>query len=111
VAITPTPTATPTPTPTPGGTTGVTDTVFLPFKNVFNPMNEKLTVAFAAPGTDVSITVYDRAGNKLKELLRNGGQAVWDGRNTNGEIVASGSYLIVLKQGQKVQKKKVVVIK
>jgi hypothetical protein len=38
-------------------------------------------------------------------------RSVWDGRNEQGQIVASGTYLLVLKQGSKIIKRKVVVIK
>jgi hypothetical protein len=108
-----------------------TDTAFLPFKNILNLSKDStMTVSFTVAGepmtssgtrssslygssgsSDVSITVYDRQGQVVRKLERNGGTAAWDGRNSGGETVASGTYLLVLKQGNKVQKKKVVVIK
>ena len=84
---------------------------FLPFTNVFNPTKEILTINLAAPGENASLIVYDKKGGEVRRLIISNEKADWDGRNSSGQIVASGTYLVVLKSGNKIQKKKVVVVK
>jgi hypothetical protein len=107
-----------------------TDTQFLAFKNAFNPGHETLTIKYTVPGqltgssakssavygstggsSGASLIVYDRQGAKVRELTMSNGQSRWDGKNSQGTEVVSGTYLLVLKQGSKVVKKKVVVVK
>lgn len=90
---------------------------FSSFKNVFNPMKDvPLTIQYSASGDDITLTVYDRKGNEVKALDRGSNigddyTTTWDGRNRSGSVVASGPYILVLKQGGDVQKKKVMVVK
>ena len=86
------------------------------FKNIFNPTKEQLTITYTAAGDSITLVVYDRVGNEIKTLERGtptaeGYQTTWDGRNNPGSIVASGVYMVVIKQGSKVIKTKVVVVK
>jgi hypothetical protein len=94
---------------------------FLPFKNIFNPAKgETLRIRFSleseAP-SDFSIDIRDRLGNNLADLTGqvnntgNGYELVWDGLNSSQSLVASGTYVVVLKQSGKVITTKVIVIK
>lgn len=104
------PTPTPTPAPTPG--TPATETKFLPFKNIFSPANESLTIKYTPNLSAAKLTVYDRHGNEIKNLPVNAnGQSIWDGRSSGGSVIASGSYLAVLERGGKVAKTKIVAVK
>ena len=43
---------------------------------------------------DATVKIADVAGRVVYELVANGGTAVWDGRNFNGEKPQTGVYLI-----------------
>ena len=100
-----------------GQPNNATETKFGLFKNIFNPIKESiLTIKYISPGEDARLTVYDRQGDEIKTLERgsksNGEYSTtWDGRNNSGSVVAAGTYVLVLKQGGVVLKKKVVVVK
>ncbi|TPW20820.1 MAG: hypothetical protein FD126_1308 [Elusimicrobia bacterium] len=100
----------------------------LPVASVFafpNPAAAQTTFRFvsALPGLEAQVTVFDIAGNLVKELPgsafvpKPGGlyHAVWDLTNDDGEAVASGVYLFMVKvkgtngQAAKVVKKLAVV--
>ncbi len=103
----------------------VTDIDFMPFKNSFNPSREPLVIRYSIKdnasvqssvvrgvgGGAATLVVYDRKGQVVKSLEGSGGQAEWDGRNNENAVVASGTYLAVLKSGNKIVKRKVVVFK
>jgi hypothetical protein len=87
---------------------------FLPFKNLFNPTQETLTIRFAPAGAE--LVIYDRKGREVRQIqdaTQDGSAlvAVWDGRNAEGKVVASGVYLAILRQGSAVAKRKIVVVK
>lgn len=119
---TPTPTVTQTATPTPTITPTSTITplpvlVVRPNHNRFNPMlGETVSVLNLRPDHgQVTIRVLDLSGAVIRVLLD--GEAVpaqapvWDGRNAQGETVASGVYVIVA-AGNKLHKRfRVAVIK
>ena len=72
------------------------------FRAVPNPLRESTRLAYAvtgATGTHVSVTVYNVAGQRIRELLdaeQDPGvyQIAWDGRSDAGERVASGVYFM-----------------
>jgi hypothetical protein len=64
----------------------------------------------------VSLTIYDVAGRRVRELVNEhrkpcAYRAVWDGRNGNGSQVASGVYFYKLVAGSFVDTKKMVMLK
>ena len=83
-----------------GGTTAVGDATarFTLGQNHPNPFNPSTTIAFAVPRAGhVSLRVYDLAGRLVGtlvdgELPAGAHAAAWDGRNTAGRRVASGTY-------------------
>ncbi len=71
------------------------------FKNVYtfpNPVkpgyNGPITIKGLVENTIVKIT--DIAGNLVTEMNSLGGQAIWDGKNLNGNRVKTGIYLVFL---------------
>jgi hypothetical protein len=84
---------------------------FLPFVNVFNPPKESLQIKYQGAVDGSVMSVFDRKGNKIKVLAMDSGLAIWDGRNSQGAVVASGMYVLVLESNGSRQIKKVVVIK
>jgi hypothetical protein len=44
--------------------------------------------------SDIRIT--DMRGNLVASLVSNGGRAIWDGKNLNGERVATGVYFALV---------------
>ncbi|MFQ5602808.1 MAG: FlgD immunoglobulin-like domain containing protein [bacterium] len=73
------------------------------FPNPFNPLNDKITIRFAE-STETEIKIYDFFGNLVRTVSEkaNTHDFVWDGRNGNGDWVASGGYICV---GTKTQKR------
>ena len=51
-------------------------------------------ITFTNLTADAPVRVTDAAGNLIYETTSQGGTAVWDGRNRNGEKVSSGIYLV-----------------
>ncbi|MFC2129332.1 two-component regulator propeller domain-containing protein [Bacteroidota bacterium] len=63
-----------------------------------NPVREDYNGPIAISGLmeETTVKITDVAGNLVNEMLSFGGQAIWDGKNFNGERVATGVYLIFL---------------
>ncbi len=100
----------PTKTPTPAA-------IFYLNQNHFNPAMESLQVHLELlPLEKAAITIYSLKGRKItsyEESTVAGRQLdlAWDGRNQNGETVASGLYYVVLESSKRKVIKKVLVIK
>jgi hypothetical protein len=65
-----------------------------------NPFNPKTTLSYSLPADcSVELSIHDVAGRKLRSLLdgqmrEQGDHRVsWDGRNFQGELMASGAYI------------------
>ncbi len=82
-----------------------------------NPFNPTTNIDFALPAaSDVSLVVYNMLGQEVKTLVnghRDAGvhSVTWDGTNDAGEQAASGIYLYRLVSGDKVDTKKMVLMK
>lgn len=61
-----------------------------------NPVRENYTGLVAIKGleADSFVKITDSYGNFVYETTSEGGQAVWDGHNFNGERVATGIYMV-----------------
>jgi flagellar hook assembly protein FlgD len=74
-----------------------------------NPFNPLTTLRFDVPvAGGVHFAVYDVAGRLVRvlvaeELPAGSHQAVWDGRDSAGRAMASGSYFARLEAGGKVE--------
>lgn len=87
-----------------------------PFINKFNPAKgESANITFVVNGTGhVKVTVYDRKGREIRTVKDEdsaSGIAPWDGKNSDGSIVASGLYNVVIDAAGTKSTTKVVVVK
>lgn len=83
-----------------------------------NPFNPVTTIEYVLPlRKKISLTVYNSLGQKVKELvsseMKNAGshRINWNGKNDNGKLVSSGTYIYVLKYGNYKKSKKVTFLK
>lgn len=88
------------------------------FPNPFLPQNSSTTISFTLDKQGlVSMDIYNVKGQKVKELLsddnlaRGNHSLVWDGRDNNNKILASGTYFYRLAVNGIEKCKKVLVIK
>ena len=86
-------------------------------QNYPNPFNPTTSISYSIPTNDVvSLKIYNIMGQEVRTLV-NASQAAgthtiqWDGLNSNGQRVASGVYLYVMKAGKFVQSKKMTLMK
>ena len=75
-------------------------------QNYPNPFNPSTSIRFSLPlEKQISITIYDVLGNKVKTLIDNEVRAkgsyelTWDGTSSSGAKVASGTYVAEMKFG------------
>ena len=82
-----------------------------------NPFNPETLIRYQVPKTGwVELTIYDLLGRRVRTLVNEkqaaGRYAVsWDGRNTKGKAVAAGIYLYRLKTKEKVQVRRMVLLR
>jgi hypothetical protein len=90
---------------------------FTLYQNYPNPFNPITVIQYALPrDCEVEITLYNVSGQKIKTLVKRKEKAGyrevrWDGKNDEGEQVASGIYLYTIKAGEFTQSKKMLIIK
>jgi hypothetical protein len=91
----------------------------LRYKNIFNPEKETFTYLFNLTGSNqhVEVKIYTLEGFLVATILDatlNAGdqRATWDGRNSDGTIVAANAYLVyVLVNGKKLRTDKLIAYK
>ena len=87
------------------------------YQNYPNPFNPSTHVRFSVPDDEyVTIKIYDIIGNEVTTLYsapaRPGTYDLnWNGRNADGEMVSSGTYLYRIIAGEFVQSKKMILLK
>ena len=61
-----------------------------------NPVSKEYNGPIAISGLvkDANIKITDISGQLVFQTIANGGQAIWDGKNKNGERVSTGVYLV-----------------
>jgi len=90
--------------------------------NYPNPFNPETWIPFElASDAEVTVTIYDAVGNRIRKLelgslqagryLRVGRAAYWNGRTSTGESVASGTYFYQLKADNQTESKKMIIVK
>lgn len=92
-------------------------TDYLLVQNYPNPFNLGTRIEFYSPvNSQADVRIYNSLGQSVRTLFA--GQAVsgknsllWDGRNDNGQVVASGPYFYVLKIHDNVLAKKMILLK
>jgi WD40 repeat protein len=68
-------------------------------QNIPNPFNPQTTIRYALPNqAEIRLGIYDLTGRRVRTLVRGVHQpgrysVVWDGRDQDGQEVASGIYL------------------
>ena len=91
----------------------------------FNPVEELLVypnpvrqdyfgpIAISGMASNSSVKITDSKGNAVNQLISEGGQAIWDGNDFNGERVNTGVYFIFAtdQDGQEKASGKVLIIK
>ena len=87
-------------------------------QNYPNPFNPETTIPYAlSSDAIVSLTIYNIAGQVVRKLVDGEAlaagqyQAVWDGRSKSGASVASGMYFYLLRAGDFVAKRKMVLLR
>ena len=86
-------------------------------QNYPNPFNPETVIHYDLPlRSHVAISVYNMMGQKVTTLVDNKMDAgshfvVWDGKDNNGESVASGIYLYRMETDRFVQTRKLVLMK
>jgi len=88
------------------------------YNNVINPSKgEKATIMVELEEqAKVKIDLYDRKGNKIKELVDEKKEAdiykyYWDGKDDNGNVVGCGLYFVHIQVGDYKKTEKIVVVK
>ncbi len=96
------------------------ETALLP--NYPNPFNPETWIPYhLARGAEVTITIYDTKGTPVRRLAlgnqaaghyaERGKAAYWDGRNEDGEAVASGIYMYQFRAGDYAASRRMVIVK
>ncbi|MCA9324577.1 T9SS type A sorting domain-containing protein, partial [Candidatus Saccharibacteria bacterium] len=86
-------------------------------QNYPNPFNPSTTIRYELPEDGfLTMRIYNLLGQEVKTLVRGVQTAgvqtvVWDGRNANGQIVATGIYLYRIETKRFTQTKKMMFIK
>jgi hypothetical protein len=86
-------------------------------QNYPNPFNPSTTIEYQLPKrSDVTVAIYNSLGAKVREWslsAQNPGihAIVWDGTNSNGQKVSSGTYFYRMFSGDFFDSKKLVVLK
>ena len=86
-------------------------------QNFPNPFNPTTTIRYELPEqTTLFLAVYDVRGARVRDLVdgtKPAGthDAVWDGRNTSGDVVASGIYYCRMRAGTVIRTRKLVFLK
>ncbi len=91
---------------------------FILHQNYPNPFNPETAISFEIPGIggQVTVTVYDILGRKVKTLLDRvmlpgEHRVVWDGRNDRGVLQASGIFLYRVQFGGQIQTRKMLLLR
>ncbi len=96
------------------------ETTLLP--NYPNPFNPETWIPYRlAQEAEVAITIYDTKGTQVRRLAlgnqaaghyaERGKAAYWDGRNEDGEAVASGIYMYQFRAGDYAASRRMVIVK
>lgn len=87
-------------------------------QNYPNPFNSSTKIRFSIPDKEnVYIAIYNTLGERVKTLVKNQSynpgvyEIIWDGTNEFGEKVSSGMYFYMLKSGEYMSIRKMVLIK
>jgi hypothetical protein len=91
--------------------------VFMVKQNYPNPFNPETIIKYGIPNPEkVEIEIYNTLGQKVITLLSKEQKAgyhevLWDGRNENGRLVASGIYFYKVQAGEHMAIRKMIFLK
>ena len=86
-------------------------------QNYPNPFNPSTQIRYAlAENSNVTITIYNMLGNKVRTLVNERQDAgfrnvLWNATNDNGSLVSAGMYIYTIKAGSFYQAKKMILLK
>lgn len=89
-------------------------------QNYPNPFNPVTTIRYAVSGSQIplhtTLTIYNVMGQKVRTLIdepKSAGnyEVIWDGKDENGQSVASGIYFYRIRAGDFTATKKMVILK
>ncbi len=92
-------------------------TAFTLNQNYPNPFNPSTTISFALPeAQEVTLAIYSMQGQLVRTLVASALHAghhsvVWNGHDAHGRQVASGIYVYILKAGEFVAQRKLVLMR
>jgi hypothetical protein len=96
---------------------GAVPAIFALAQNYPNPFNPETVISYQLPVvSEVRLTIFNSLGQEIRTLV-NGHQSpgfksvVWDGKNALGQAVSSGVFFYTLKAGDRVQTKKMVLMR
>jgi hypothetical protein len=96
---------------------GKVPAIFALAQNYPNPFNPETVISYQLPvASEVRLTIFNALGQEIRTLV-NGRQSpgqksvVWDGKNDRGQAVNSGIYFYTLKAGERVQTKKMLLMR
>jgi hypothetical protein len=87
------------------------------YQNYPNPFNNRTTIQFSANGNEYAqLIVYDILGREVKTLFdgiteQGINSFSWDGTNNAGNIVVTGAYFYKLRVGDKIDSRKMLLLK
>lgn len=87
------------------------------YQNFPNPFNSSTIIKYSLARTSgVQLKIFDMVGREVKTLIdkietEGNHFAYWDGRNNYGSLVSSGVYIYTLRTNEKVQSKKLILMK
>jgi len=85
--------------------------------NIPNPFNPSTRIRFEiAKEAHVRINIYDVTGRRVRQLENarmgpGGYERVWNGRDDDGRSLPSGAYYVRLETPQKIDRRKVLLVK
>ncbi len=87
------------------------------YQNYPNPFNPSTTISFSLPErSDIDLSVFNLIGQNVATLVAENMTAghhvvIWDGTDSNGDLVASGIYFYRIRAGSYTATKKMLVLK
>lgn len=80
-----------------------------------NPFSHGTEIFFSAPSRRTSnLEIFDLRGRLVRRLVtgsRESGRLSWDGKNSRGQAVATGTYFVVLKSGNEIRREKAILVR
>ncbi|MBI5554437.1 MAG: DUF5050 domain-containing protein [Elusimicrobia bacterium] len=94
-------------------TTNTVDNPLIIGNNVFHPANGQKAYIFIPSGLNgVNVSIFTLSGVLVRKYTDVSAASIsWDGKNEDGETVASGVYIILLESDQATKKEKIILIK